>query len=240
MKKIIDKLISSDYEVSRLVQNSIENKEKLLLTYLNQHCFNLYIKDTFYKNLLDEKYIVYSDGIGMNLVNRLLFNKKDKLFNASDLNDELISFFIKNEIRFYLLGGNFSSTEIEDKFKSMTSFVGYHNGYFSESELDKISDKINQVNPEVIIIGMGVPKQEIISEKLSKSTNAILYLCVGNFLEFYFGTIKRIPSKFRNKGIEWLFRIFQEPKRLWKRYIIGIPLFIFRVIKFKFTNIKTG
>jgi len=189
---------------------------------------------------LDEEYIVYTDGIGMNLANRFLFNKKDKLFNASDLNDELLSFFIKNEMRFYLLGGNFTSTEIEDKLKSVTSFVGYNNGFFAESELDKISDKINQVNADVIIIGMGVPKQEVISEKLSKSTNAILYLCVGNFLEFYFGTVKRIPFKFRNKGIEWLFRIFQEPKRLWKRYFIGIPLFIFRVIKFKFMNSKTG
>ncbi|MBK6915088.1 MAG: hypothetical protein IPH11_16010 [Ignavibacteriales bacterium] len=57
---------------------------------------------------MDEKYIVYADGIGMNLVNRFIFNKKAKQFNASDLNDELISFFIKNEIRFYLLGGNFN------------------------------------------------------------------------------------------------------------------------------------
>lgn len=240
MKNIIDKLISSDYEVIELVQNSIKNREKLLLTYLNQHCFNVYLNDQLYKNLLDEKYFVYVDGIGMNLANRFLFNKKDKLFNASDLNDELLSFFIKNEIRFYLLGGNFTSAEIEDKLKSISSFVGYNDGFFAESELNKISDKINQVNADVIIIGMGVPKQEVTLEKLSKSTDAILYLCVGNFLEFYFGTVKRIPTKFRNKGIEWLFRISQEPKRLWKRYFIGIPLFIFRVIKFKFMNIKTG
>lgn len=92
MKNILDKLISSDYEVIKLVQNSIKNREKLLLTYLNQHCFNVYLNDKLYKNLLDEEYIVYTDGIGMNLANRFLFNKKDKLFNASDLNDELLSF----------------------------------------------------------------------------------------------------------------------------------------------------
>ena len=80
---------------------------------------------------------------------------------------------------------------------------------------------------------MGAPKQELFTYKLSKSTNTNVYLCVGNFFEFYLGTVKRIPKKFRNNGLEWFYRLFHEPKRLWKRYFIGIPLFIFRVIKFK-------
>jgi N-acetylglucosaminyldiphosphoundecaprenol N-acetyl-beta-D-mannosaminyltransferase len=240
VKNIIDKLISSDYEVIKLVQNSIKNREKLLLTYLNQHCFNVYLNDKLYENLLDEKYSVYTDGIGMNLVNRFIFNKKEKQFNASDLNEELISFFIKNEIRFYLLGGNFTSTKIEDKLKSTTSFVGYNNGFFLDSEFENVIEIIKTTKPDVIIIGMGVPKQEIIAERLSRSINASLFLCVGNFFEFYLGTVKRIPKKFRNKGIEWIYRFYQEPKRLWKRYFIGIPLFIFRVIKFKFMNTKVG
>ncbi|MBK6915089.1 MAG: WecB/TagA/CpsF family glycosyltransferase [Ignavibacteriales bacterium] len=111
---------------------------------------------------------------------------------------------------------------------------------FLDTEFENVIEKIRTAKPDVIIIGMGVPKQEIVAEKLSRSINASLFLCVGNFFEFYFGTAKRIPVRFRNKGIEWIYRLFHEPKRLWKRYLIGIPLFILRVIRFKLTLNKFG
>jgi N-acetylglucosaminyldiphosphoundecaprenol N-acetyl-beta-D-mannosaminyltransferase len=233
VKTVIDKLILSPYEVISLIKFSISNKEKLLVTYLHQHCFNVYSTNKIYKKLLDKKFFVYADGFGINLASRVLFNKKYQNFNGSDLNDEIFSYLITNKIKFYIVGGNFSEREIENKLFTFEKFAGYSNGFFDEAGLDEILKKINRAEPEVIILGLGVPKQEIIAEKLSKSVNASLFLCVGNFLEFYFGTMKRIPPKYRNKGFEWIYRLFHEPKRLWKRYIIGIPLFIFRVIKYK-------
>ncbi len=236
MNSILGKLLTSSQEIMELLKNSINQKEKLLVTYFNQHCFNIYTTNKEYQYLLDNRFVVYADGFGINLASRFLFSRKYKLFNATDLNDEIISYLIKSKIRFYIVGGNFSDDIIKSKLKSVESFVGYSNGFFIESDLNAIAEKIKLSKANVIIFGMGVPKQEIISERLSKSINASLFLCVGNFLEFYFGTVKRVPYKYRNKGVEWLFRVFQEPKHLWNRYFIGIPLFIFRVIKFKFSN----
>ena len=71
------------------------------------------------------------------------------------------------------------------------------------------------------------------------TTEYFFYSASGNFFEFYLGTIKRIPKIYRNIGIEWIYRFFQEPKRLWKRYFIGIPLFIFGVIKLKLSINKS-
>jgi len=233
VKTVLDKLILSPHEVIYIIKSSISNKERLLLTYLNQHCFNVYSTDKVYRKLLDEKFLVYADGVGINFVNKFIFNKKYSHFNASDLNDEIFTYLISNKIKFYLVGGDFSKSEIENKLNTVEKFAGYSSGFFDETGLEEILKKINKAEPEVIIFGLGVPKQEIIAEKISNSVNTTLFLCVGNFLEFYFGTVKRLPSKYRNKGIEWIYRLFQEPKRLWKRYFIGIPLFIFRVIKFK-------
>lgn len=87
--------------------------------------------------------------------------------------------------------------------------------------------------PEVVIIAMGVPKQEIFAYKLSALINVKLILCVGGFLEFYFRTKKRAPKFFRRIGIEWFYRMIRDPTRLWKRYLIGIPVFLFNVFKMR-------
>jgi exopolysaccharide biosynthesis WecB/TagA/CpsF family protein len=230
-----EKIITDDKIVIDLIQSSIDYQKPTMVTYLNQHCFNIYTTNQEYRNLLEDKFVVYAADAGINFANRWLFKKKYKQFNGTDLNTRIIEFLLINEIKFFILGGDFNEALVKSKFKNQESFVGYHSGYFSDLELEKIAIKISNLKTDVVIIGMGIPKQEIIAEKLSRSINASLFLCVGNFFEFYFGTKKRIPAIFRNLGIEWIYRLFQEPKRLWKRYIIGIPLFIFRVIKFKFS-----
>ncbi len=234
MKILINKLLTSPQIVFNLIVNSIINNEKLLITYLNQHCLNIYCTNEHYKEILNNFFDVYSDGIGMQLALKFLLKKEYNSFNATDLNKRILNYFIDNKISFYIIGGKFDKELLLRKFNDSEAFVGYWQGYFKDDDYKHIIESINSNNPQVIIIGMGVPKQELFAYDLSKKTNSNLYLCVGNFLEFYLGTIKRIPYKFRNKGIEWLYRITQEPKRLWKRYFYGIPLFIFRVIKFKF------
>ena len=65
-------------------------------------------------------------------------------------------------------------------------------------------------------------------------------MSVGDGIKVFAGTKKRGPKFLQKIGLEWIVRLFFEPKRLWKRYFIGIPLFIFRVIKYKFMNLKAG
>lgn len=223
-----------------LINSNISCDTPLLVTYINQHSFNVYCSNLEYKNLIDNSFKIYADGIGMNLTSRFLFNNKYNQFNATDLNERILNHLIEKNIKFFILGGSFDQEQLNKKFYSLKNFVGYQNGFFSDFNFMEITKSIEDSKAEVVIIGMGVPMQEIVAKQLSQSIDASIFLCVGNFFEFYLGTIKRIPLKYRDKGFEWLFRIIQEPKRLWKRYFIGIPLFIFRVIKFKFMNTKTG
>ncbi|MBK7378614.1 MAG: WecB/TagA/CpsF family glycosyltransferase [Ignavibacteriales bacterium] len=237
---IFDKLIVTEKEILSQIDSHLKNRQKLLITYLNQHCFNIYSSNKNYKNLIDNKFLVYADGAGIKFALRFIMGKKYIRFNATDLNEKIMEILLKRKINFFILGGNFNQKELITKFNRSESFVGYNNGFFLDNEFENVIEKIRTAKPDVIIIGMGVPKQEIVAEKLSISINASLFICVGNFFEFYFGTTKRIPVHFRNKGIEWIYRLFHEPKRLWKRYLIGIPLFILRVIRFKLTLNKFG
>jgi exopolysaccharide biosynthesis WecB/TagA/CpsF family protein len=113
---------------------------------------------------------------------------------------------------------------------------GYHNGYFKEDDLTGILERIEALSPEVIVLGIGVPKQEIFAAKIASSIQNKTILCVGGFLEFYFGTKKRAPKMLRLVGMEWLHRLITEPGRLWKRYLIGIPAFLFQIVKLKLST----
>lgn len=232
MKTLISRIITDPEEIFKILEFVIEKKEGRLITYVNQHCFNVYVSDEVYRDILLNNFIIYYDGIGMYYVLKYLFGRNPKKFNASDINYAIINYLLKNKIKMFLIGGNFLSEQLLQLEKSI--YFGYHNGYFNDSQINEIANQIAAFNAEVIVVGMGVPRQEMVAIQLSKMLPNKIYICVGNFLEFYFGNQKRMPQILRNTGIEWIYRIILEPRRLLKRYLIGIPLFLYRVIKFKF------
>ncbi len=229
---IFNKILKNQESVINLVNKSLHQKSNICLTYFNQHCFNIYFSDKSYRNLIDSHFLCYLDGIGTYLALKLFGYKNVRKFNASDLNEIILSELINKRIKIFIIGGRFSENLIDEISKENGLLIcGYQNGYFNETKTSELTDNINASGAQVIMIGMGVPQQEILASKISDCVDVNLVLCVGNFLEFYFGTKKRIPEKFRNIGLEWIYRLLREPGRLWKRYIIGIPIFILRIIK---------
>ncbi|WKZ70636.1 MAG: WecB/TagA/CpsF family glycosyltransferase [Melioribacteraceae bacterium] len=234
INQIISKLILKEDIVLDLLDSSLIESEQLLITYCNQHCFNTLVEDQLYTNTIADNFEVFVDGYGMIKAYNFLFNTQFNSFNATDLYNKFLILLSQKDIPVFLIGGKFSDELLENNNQYNVNIVGYQNGYFELSSIENIAQKIRKANSRVVLIGMGVPKQEIFAKKLSEFFTDKLFLCVGNYLEYYLGTSKRIPFFFRNKGIEWIYRLLQEPKRLWKRYLIGIPLFIFRVLKEKY------
>ena len=228
---IFRKVITTEEKVLELVNKANGSENNCLITYLNQHCYNIYSTDKAYKNLIDNHFNTYIDGIGIYLALRLLGYNVVKRFNATDLNEKIFRLLAQKSSKAYIIGGNYSNSII-NKFKTGgIDVIGYQNGFFDKKETKELISNINKTNPDTVIIGMGVPKQEYLAEQITKEISGKLIICVGNFLEFYLGNIKRIPGMFRNIGLEWIFRMFTEPKRLCKRYIVGIPVFFFLIMK---------
>jgi len=231
---IFDRIIKDENKVKSIVKGSLSNNSNLLLTYFNQHCFNIYFSSPDYKRLIDTKFSFYLDGIGMYFASKLFGIKNIKKFNASDLNNRLFEQFVTKETKLFLIGGNFSEVVVQEiQHKKRLNICGYKNGFFNNDKLPDLIGEIDKSCADIILIGMGVPKQEFLAYELSEELNVDLIICVGNFFEFYFDTKKRAPEFLRNSGFEWVFRLFTEPKRLWKRYLIGIPLFLYRMFKMK-------
>jgi len=98
---------------------------------------------------------------------------------------------------------------------------------------------INHSNAKVLIVGMGMPLQERwIIENQSKLSNVKIIMPVGALFDYLANSIPRGPKFMTDYGFEWLARLFIEPKRLWRRYLIGIPLVFSRIVKHRFTTNK--
>ena len=234
---ILKELIKNENDIHQLIVRSIRDRNNLLLTYFNQHCFNNYIADNKYRTILDQKFTVFFDGVGVYYALKFLGYKVVERFNATDFYAKLFLQFSKDQNSIFIIGGNFSEELIKEKSNSLKlNIAGYKNGYFIDSEMTEIANEIIQSKPDYIIIGMGVPQQEIFAFQLASKIDNHIIFCVGNFLEFYFETQKRAPLIMLRVGLEWFFRLLIDPVRLWRRYVIGIPLFIIRIIKFKFSQ----
>jgi len=231
---ILDKLYKSESDVLNLVDQSLKTDSGLTLTYMNQHCFNIYCSNKEYKNLLDSEFKVFLDGIGIYLVLRLFGYKNVRRFNATDFNENIFTLFSEQTTRLFLIGGRFEGKFIDKKtLQRKINVVGYQNGFFDEKDLPIIFEAVEASRPDAIVIGMGVPYQEMFANQLTKIFDNKIIICAGNFLEFFLGTKRRAPKIIRYSGFEWLFRLITEPARLWKRYIVGIPLFFYNILKMK-------
>ena len=93
-------------------------------------------------------------------------------------------------------------------------------------------DAINAANPDLMWIGMTAPKQEKWTFSHWKEMNIHCHVgTVGAVFDFFAGTVKRAPNWMQNSGLEWLFRLIQQPKRMWRRYLIGNVEYIYNIIK---------
>ena len=102
---------------------------------------------------------------------------------------------------------------------------------FFERENEKMIALINKVKPDVLFVGLGAPKQERWIWRHKNELQVPVFIGVGAAFDFIAGTVKRAPLWMQRCGLEWLFRLCQEPRRLWRRYLVGNPIFLWLVVK---------
>lgn len=120
--------------------------------------------------------------------------------------------------------------------------VGTHDGYFDKSvdsqENQMVIEKINKVRPNILLVGFGMPVQEYWLQENWEKIDTNIALTGGAVFDYLSGELRRAPRWMTDHGLEWLGRLIIEPRRLWKRYIIGLPLFFLRVLLFKLGLLK--
>lgn len=225
-------------EVMNYLEENIYNKSKKVLYFINADCLNKTFSNKEYKNTLNNADLILPDGSGINIACNILNTPLKENVNGTDMLPFLCELSQKKSYKIFLLGSKENvalkaKEELEKKYKNL-EIVGVHHGYFKdEDEEIKAVKYINSLNPNIVLVAMGAPLQEFFIEKYKNKINTNILLGVGGLFDFYSANIKRAPMYLRETGFEWVYRMMQEPKRMWKRYILGNPLFLYRVFKYK-------
>lgn len=234
-------LITLD-EAINLCHTFLLSKKTYDVLFLNAHCFNIAANHDEYRNVLNSASLTLNDGIGIKIACKLNGLHVNDNLNGTDLIPKIISLAHKENKRIYLLGSNEeyvskACNKINNKF-NCNLVVGYHSGYFNDKEEKEIIEEINNKNINLLIVGMGVPKQELwIHRNLNNLNNVSLIIAGGAIIDFIGGKFPRAPLFLQKNGLEWAFRLYHEPKRLYKRYLLGNFTFLCKVLVLTFKKI---
>ena len=215
-------------------------KAKILINTINAHSFNVAKTNMPFREALINSHILLPDGVSIVWANRLLFGCKIRKTAGADLFKWEMERLNRTGGRVFFLG---SSLSVLDKIKKRAS-VEYPNvivSYFSppfkkQFSLDescKMVEAVNEFEPDVLFIGMTAPKQETWAADHFHKLKAGHICCVGAVFDFYAGSITRSPDWMVKIGMEWFYRFLKEPKRMWKRYLIGNSKFVFHILSEK-------
>ena len=225
-------------EAVELVENSIINKKRKKIFFINPDCLNKTFSDDAYSSVLKQGDVVLPDGSGLSLACKIIGKPLLENVNGTDMFPFLCRLSAAKKYSLYLLGAKPGVAEavkknLELKYSGIV-IGGARDGYFDrEKDSKSVIEEVNRQAPDILFVAFGAPVQEKWISEHFDQLNAKVCIGVGGLFDFYSGRIPRAPKWMREFGLEWIFRLMQEPVRMWKRYIIGNPVFVFRVMKWK-------
>lgn len=251
----------SDYTIYSKSLNDMPSGN-LLITTINAHSYNLTREDADFAKALRGSDVLLPDGISVvwaHLTLALSFRRGDKSRTKLKKIAGEDLFYYEME-RLEAIGGT-TQSRTPNKKKAVAFFLGsteevlskikakaakdfpsievhtYSPPYkaeFSAEDNAAMITAINDVNPDVLFVGMTAPKQEKWAYKIINNEelriNNCHVCCIGAVFDFYAGTVKRAPKWIINLGMEWFYRLVSEPKRMWRRYLVGNVKFVWAIL----------
>lgn len=214
------------------IRAMIADGKKHTGAFINADALNQAFQNRRYANLLNEFDAVWPDGVGVAIAARHLLTPVRENVNGTDMLPHLC----RAGYRLYLLGAAPGVAERAAQCLTReypgTRIAGWHDGFFPAEKTAEIVAAINAAKPDILLVAMGVPKQEFWIAEHRNELDCPLAMGVGGLFDFASHRIPRAPGWMRAWRLEWVYRLRQEPRRLFKRYVIGNPLFLYRVIRF--------
>jgi len=214
---------------------------KLLINTINAHSYNTALKDKTFQEALLQSNILIPDGASMVLAFKWLRNERIERIAGWDVFQFEMSRLNVKSGKCFFLGSSIKTLQlIKERAKGMYPNIEVHTysppykPEFSAEENKAMIEAVNKVQPDLLWIGMTAPKQEKWAHKHFDQLQVNGHIgTIGAVFDFFAGTVERAPIWWQEHGLEWLFRLLKEPKRMWRRYIIGNTLFLWNIFKEK-------
>jgi exopolysaccharide biosynthesis WecB/TagA/CpsF family protein len=220
-------------EAIDLLQRRIAEKRFTRVGFLNAHIANIAFSDPRFAGVLHD-FLVLADGVGVDIAARVLHGERFPAnLNGTDLVPKLLARTAK-PLTVALVGAKRENAERAAAELARRTpqhrIVLVSDGFFSTVEERGILEQLTRLKPDILLVALGVPKQEFwIAENIGPQ-HCTMPFAVGALLDFLSGSVPRAPGWVRAARLEWMFRLALEPARLWRRYLVGNPLFLLRTL----------
>ena len=223
-------------ELNARVGKIIEQKQKGLVLNVNTHAMNIAYEQPWFHAFLREAHVMYCDGAGVQLAAGLLGRRIPRRICLSDWQWDLAEYCDQRGYTLYFLGAapgvaQAAAEKFCERFPAI-QILGTRHGYFDRRgpENEEVVREINRLHPNILIVCLGMPLQEEWLRCNWQRLDVNVFISGGACLDFASRRVRRCPNWMSENGLEWLFRLTLEPRRLFRRYVIGNPLFLLRVL----------
>lgn len=223
-------------ELLALLEGAIVGDGRLTVFYANVHAANLAQRDAAFRAAYEAADLVFCDGQGLRLGAAILGEPLPERFTPPDWIDALAATCAARGAGLFLLGGRPGVAEraaarLTARHPGLPT--GAHHGYFLGSPADEAAalEAVGAFAPAVLLVGMGMPLQERWVAERRAALAAPVVMTVGALFDYLGDSVPRGPRWLTDNGLEWLCRLYYEPRRLWRRYLLGNPSFMLRVLR---------
>lgn len=228
-------------ETLALVSKTIENRRQIHHVVVNAGKIVAMQKDPDLRKSVNESDIINPDGQAVVWASRFLGKPLKERVAGIDLMANLVEMAYQKNYKIFLFGAKEEVVKsVVEKYSEIYSpdlIAGYRNGYFSPEEEERIAQQIADSGTQMLFVAISSPIKENFlyrHREILKDVNLIMG--VGGSFDVVAGKTKRAPKWMQKIGMEWFYRFLQEPKRMWKRYLVGNTKFILLVLKEKFSK----
>lgn len=228
--------ISMD-ETIRRIEEIIQKGKPTQHVVINASKVNLMEEDPELRRIVNSCPLINADGASIVWAAKKLGVPLKERVTGCDLFQELIKVAAEKGYKVYLFGakeevGIEVKAIFEEKYPTL-QIVGYRNGYFTEADEPEIVKKMSESGADIMFVAFSSPKKEYWVNKYLEQLNIPFVMGVGGSFDVVAGVTDRAPVWMQEHGLEWFYRFIQEPRRMWKRYIIGNVKFISLTYKYK-------
>jgi N-acetylglucosaminyldiphosphoundecaprenol N-acetyl-beta-D-mannosaminyltransferase len=225
-------------ELIGYIVKAASSDKKSVIAHVNIRGMNFAYELPWYRDFINRADLVFCDGFGVLLAAKIYGYSisRDYRMTAPDYLEDLAIACQDDNLSIFLLAGQPGIVDkaiVKLQAIAPNLEIQGHHGYFEKygSENDAVIQKINEFKPDILYIGFGMPLQERwILENIDHITTKV-FLPLGACLDFYTGNAYRGPRWMTDRGLEWMSRLFTEPRRLWQRYLVGNFLFMYRILR---------
>jgi N-acetylglucosaminyldiphosphoundecaprenol N-acetyl-beta-D-mannosaminyltransferase len=223
-------------ELHAEIEHLVRGGERGLVLNVNANCLNLCYEDPKLRDFMNGARVVFCDGAGVMLAARILGRRIPERITYADWIWQLADLAAARGFSLYLLGARpgvaqEAARRLKERYPEL-EIAGVHHGYFDHGAGSAaVVEEINAAAPDILLVGLGMPLQERWLMENWQRLDVRVALTGGAVFDYASGRLRRGPRFLRDNGFEWLARLLAEPRRLWRRYLVGNPLFLLRVLR---------